>query len=129
MNSIFSFPEVFLLVPVVFGIGFITYTWFYFIKSHFSYKKRSKKINEWSQLNNNLIIWLDEIDIKVKQEYILFCLDKLKLSNESIEVLSYEEMDKHISKSKQEVIEKYSKYIPSLRQEVRDQRINKILKS
>jgi hypothetical protein len=79
-------------------------------------------IDHWSEFNQTLIDWGEEIsDIHMKHEYIHFCASEMsrrlkeKKTNRNVRI-------------KKEVIDKFINHIPSLKQEVREEKINKILK-
>jgi len=91
--------------------------------------KRFKKLDEWSDLNTNMVKWGDEItDIDVKQEYLYFCIGKINESIFGNLLDSPQKMDEYINNLKEEIITKYSKYIPSLKQSIREKKINNLLK-
>lgn len=91
-------------------------------------RKRSKRMIEWSDLNHNMMIWSQEIkDIEIKQEYLHFCIDIVTRSEFSDLLDEPEKMGKYTMDIKEKIINKYSKHIPSLRQSVREQKINKLL--
>jgi len=101
-----------------------------FIVSVTTHKKRINNLNEWSEFNKTMIGWVDEIkDEKIKHEYLLFCTEKVsKLNLVSIEELASGKSKFSASEIRKEIIEKYSKHIPSLKQELREEKLNKILK-
>ncbi len=91
--------------------------------------KRFKKLDEWSDLNNNMVKWGNEItDVDAKQEYLYFCIGKINESIFSNLLDSPQKMDEYTNDIKEEIITKYSKYIPSLKQAVREKKINNLLK-
>lgn len=65
----------------------------------------------------------DEIkDISIRTEYLEFCASKITSFTYFDEYLDMKE------KIKNEIVKKYLNHIPSLKQEIRDEKINKILK-
>jgi hypothetical protein len=117
--------RIFSIILVLATLFFISKSIFGLIFTSISWRKKSKKLNEWSEFNTKLLAWGDEIqDKSVKQEYLEYCIDKV-MGIKNIDINNIANMD--LSATKQEVIRKYSKHIPSLKKEVRDQKINKIL--
>lgn len=115
------FNIILLLIPLFF-LGRILFTVLFTAKK---FRKNTKKLNEWSEFNRRLLAWGDEIkDKTVKQEYLQFCIDKV-LGIKNLDIDNITQMS--LIDLKQEVITKYIDHIPSLKQEVRDQKINKIL--
>jgi hypothetical protein len=79
-------------------------------------------IDHWSIFNQTLIDWGEEIsDIHMKHEYIHFCASEMSIRLKEKET-------NHNMRIKKEVIDKFINHIPSLKQEVREEKINKILK-
>lgn len=115
ISSILTLIPLFFLIKTLVGVFFTTR----------KFRSNSKKLNEWSEFNKKLLNWGDEIvDKSVKQEYLQFCIDRIMITK-SMDITSITNMDLDILK--QEVIRRYSNHIPSLKKEVRDQKINKIL--
>lgn len=89
-------------------------------------------IKDWSEFNQVLLLWSDEIkDTKIRTEYLNFVLDRSLGSNclneasiNGVDLLSY-----NIPEIKQEIIVRFSDHIPSLKQEIREEKINKILEN
>lgn len=91
------------------------------IKLH---KKRSKRIEEWSSFNKLLISYTSEItDSQVKSEYISHCM-RILTSEKSIDFIT---SDHAIQSIENEIIEKFSNHIPSLKQKSREKKLNRIL--
>lgn len=92
------------------------------IKDH---RKTMNKMKDWSKFHKQLLEWSEEIlDQEVKKEYLLHCVSLIS-SNGSMNIEGLKFMD--IDKAKDDIIKKFSNHIPSLKQEVRETRINKIL--
>lgn len=82
-------------------------------------------MKDWSKLHKELLDWSEEITNKdVKKEYLLHCVSLLS-NNNNINIEGLKNMD--IDKAKDDIIKRFSNHIPSLKQEVRETRINKIL--
>ena len=82
-------------------------------------------MKDWSKFHKQLLEWSEEIlDQEVKKEYLLHCVSILS-DNNNINIEGLKNMD--IDKAKGDIIKKFSNHIPSLKQEVRETRINKIL--
>jgi hypothetical protein len=68
--------------------------------------------------------WADEIkDSNVKNEYLIFCVGSLQSISRSLDEAMKFDIDAH----RQEIIRKYANHIPSLKQEVRDEKLKQIL--
>ena len=80
-----------------------------------------KAISDWSDFNKQTLEWADEIkDEEVKNLYLNFLFEKISLyTNDNFEF--------DINKSKQEIIDRFGKHIPSILIEVRDEKIDEIL--
>ncbi len=88
------------------------------------------KMNEWSGMNEQLMTWGSEItDISIKTEYLEFCVDKMF----NVRRLNYQDfveghqLYQSSESLKNEIISKYINHIPSLKQELRENKLNKIL--
>ena len=96
-----------------------------FFKMYLNSRKREQQldiIDHWSEFNQTLIDWGEEIsDIHMKHEYIHFCASEMSIRLKEKET-------NHNMRIKKEVIDKFINHIPSLKQEVREEKINKILK-
>lgn len=90
-------------------------------------------MKDWSKLHKELLDWSEEITNKdVKKEYLLYCIDIISNNNSHTNytntTLNLESLKmSDVSKTRSEIINKFSNYIPSLKQELRENRINKIL--
>lgn len=117
--------RIFSIILILISLFFIGKTVFGLLLSTIKFKSNSKKIDEWSEFNRKLLAWGDEIvDKSVKQKYLEFCIEKV-MSVKNLDITLITNMD--LDNLKQEVIRKYSNHIPSLKQELRERKINKIL--
>lgn len=114
-SIIITIIPLFFLVKIIVSVIFTTK----------KFKSNSKKLDEWSEFNRKLLSWGDEIvDKSIKQQYLEFCIDKI-MGVKNLDITTITNMD--IDNLKQEVIRRYSNHIPSLKQELRERKINKIL--
>ena len=89
------------------------------------HRKTMNKMKDWSKFHKQLLDWSEEIlDQEIKKEYLLHCVSILS-NNNNINIEGLKNMD--IDKAKDDIIKRFSNHIPSLKQEVRETRINKIL--
>jgi hypothetical protein len=108
----------FVMVKVLYG----------FIKENRKYSKRMKKLDQWSAFHGQLMDWSKEIvDVNVRVDFINNCVHKLisdsndhKLYNDMLDDWSVEE-------EKQKVCKEWGQHIPSLLQEMRDNKLKQIL--
>jgi hypothetical protein len=97
-----------------------------FIRDTRAHNKRMRKLDQWSQFHKQLMDWSNEItDSNVKVDFINECVSKLVLGSSDY----YEDMldDWDINESKKNICDKWGKHIPSLLQEIREKKLNKIL--
>jgi hypothetical protein len=108
------------VISIVFVI-FTTMT-YKFIKENRDHKKRMYKREQWSDFNNLLITWSEEIlDNDTRDNFIKHCVNVLIYSD------VYMSDDWCVDKEKMKIYEKWGKHIPSLLQEMREKKLNKIL--
>lgn len=90
------------------------------------FRSRSKKLEIWSQFMANLVLWADEItDPFIRGEFMNYSLNIIMEShNVDTAIRKIEE----IPDIMKEIEIKYAKYIPSLVEEFRDQKLKKLLK-
>lgn len=97
-----------------------------------SYKrnKRYKKLNQWTKFHEQVIEWSKEIrDDSVRSSYVNECVNNLILVNNDSIIDKYHIIDKwDIDFDKEEIDKKWGQHIPSLRQEIREKKLSKILK-
>lgn len=106
-------------------ITFISITW-KFIKENRKHRKHMERLNEWSKFHEQLMNWSKEIvDVGVRVNFINHCAHKLiSDSNERAkDMLS----DWSVEEEKQKICKEWGQHIPSLLQEIRDNKLNKIL--
>lgn len=99
------------------------------IKDLREHRKRMKKLDQWSKFHQQLIEWSGEIvDQTVRYDFMSNCVQKLlKNSNERLDIGIDQLVDFDLDKEKQKVFEKWGKHIPSLTQEIRENKLNQIL--
>lgn len=84
------------------------------------HRKRMNNLDEWYKFHRRLFEWSIEIvDQNVKNDFI----NNFFTINKAVDFLD----DFDVSKEKQKVFEKWGKHIPSLGQEIRENKLNKIL--
>jgi hypothetical protein len=92
----------------------------YPIYTIFSCTVRSGRTKKWSEFNKQLLKWSDEIEnLEIR---LLF------LSEVSIWTLGNVKGDKERKIFEQTILSKYVEHIPSIKQNIRDEKINKLLK-
>ena len=114
---------VFLLFVLSTMIGVV----YKFIKENRKHRDRMRKLDQWSQFHGQLMDWSKEIvDLNVRVNFINQCVHKLiktgndNLSNNLLDDWSLEE-------EKQKVCKDWGQHIPSLLQEIRDNKLKQIL--
>ena len=114
---------VFLLFILSTMIGIV----YKFIKENRKHRKYMNNLNEWSKFHEQLMAWSKEIvDVEVRVNFINHCAHKLiktgndNLSNKLLDDWSLEE-------EKQKVCKEWGKHIPSLLQEMRDNKLNQLV--
>ena len=115
---------VFLLFILSTMIGIV----YKFIKENRKHSNRMGKLDQWSQFHGQLMNWSKEIvDVDVRVNFINHCVHKLiqtgndKLANNDL--LD----DWSIEEEKQKVCKEWGQHIPSLLQEMRDNKLKQIL--
>jgi hypothetical protein len=98
-----------------------------FIKDTRVYRRRMRKLDQWSRFHSQLMDWSKEIqDDEVRVNFINHCVHKLvqtgndKLSKNMLD-------DWSIDLEKIKICDEWGKHIPSLIQEVREKKLNQIL--
>jgi hypothetical protein len=87
------------------------------------YRRQSRKLKQWLEFNKEMTEWSHEIvDSKLRSEYMNECLRRI------VSPLREEEFSKMcVEKEIEKVYNKWSNHIPSLKQRVRELRLNKII--
>ena len=98
-----------------------------FFQENRKHRQRMKKLDQWSKFHEQLMNWSKEIvEVDVRVNFINHCVHKLiKTSNDRLsqDLLS----DWSVEEEKMKVCKEWGQYIPSLLQEVRDNKLKKIL--
>lgn len=106
-----------ILIPLIFLLFIVVFL----TKTIISHNKRHNNLIKWSNLNKKTTIWAKEIsDENIRADFLTFCLQKLIISNKDIFNLNIDNVEK-------EIMEKYSKHIPSLKSRIREEKINKLI--
>lgn len=86
-----------------------------------------RKLDQWSAFHNQLTEWAKEIvDSNLRVEFINECVSKLVLGeSDRFDKDMLDDWD--IDESKKNICDKWGKHIPSLLQEMRDNKLNQIL--
>lgn len=115
---------VFLLFVLCVMIGIV----YKFIKENRKHSRRMKKLDQWSVFHQELMNWSKEIvDVDARVNFINQCAHKLiqtgndKLANNNL--LD----DWSVEEEKQKVCKEWGQHIPSLLQEMRDNKLKQIL--
>lgn len=100
-----------------------------FIRDARAHNKRMRKLDQWSQFHKQLMDWSNEItDSNVKVDFINECVSKLVLGRSDYNRFEKDMLDDwDIDESKKNICDKWGKHIPSLLQEIRENKLNKIL--
>lgn len=118
---LYTITTLILVIPAFFAIKMLLS----FVLDVSGHRKTMKKMKDWSKLHKELLDWSEEItDKDVKKEYLLHCVDIIS-NNRILDSESLRTVD--ISKTREDIVSKFSNHIPSLKQELRENRINKIL--
>ena len=99
------------------------------IKDLREHRKRMKKLDQWSKFHHQLVEWSGEIvDQSVRYNFMNNYVHKLlKQSSERLDSGINQLVDFDLDEEKQKVFEKWGKHIPSLTQEIRENKLNNIL--
>ena len=114
------------IIIISIGVIVITFITIEFIKILLNHKEYITSIEQLSNFNKKVIKWSEEIkDELIRHEYLHFCTNRMfKIDKITGEISRFDEY--HILE--QEIIEKFINHIPSLKQELREEKLNKILK-
>jgi predicted PurR-regulated permease PerM len=104
---------VYIIIISIIGLGVLF--WFY------REIKRSQNMVNWTEFNNSIVEWAKEIeDTNIRSEFL----------KERIRIITQIEPEMsrfNIEKEKEKIANKWGKHIPSLLQESRNKKLNKIL--
>jgi len=96
-----------------------------FLKETRRHNKRMTKLNEWSKFHKQLTEWASEIsDVSIRQQYMNECVGKL-ISHNTNNIDLIDQFS--VEKEKEAIYKRWGQYIPSLLQEVRQSRLEKLL--
>jgi hypothetical protein len=97
-----------------------------FIQENRKHREYMKRLNEWSRFHEQLMAWSKEIvDVGVRVNFINQCAHKLiSDSNERARDML---VDWSLEEEKQKICKEWGQHIPSLLQEMRDNKLKKIL--
>jgi hypothetical protein len=114
------------IIIISIGVIVITFITIEFIKIFLNHKEYITSIEQLSNFNKKVIKWSEEIkDELIRHEYLHFCTNRIfnfdKITGETKTCLE------EYNILKQEIIEKFVNHIPSLKQELREEKLNKIL--
>lgn len=114
------------LVGLIFLGVIVGITW-KFIKETIVHRRRMNKLDQWSKFHQQLMDWSKEIsDMAVRVEFMNFCANELiQQSNQKLKNDMLDNWD--INEEKLKIFNQWGQYIPSLLQEVRESKLNKIL--
>lgn len=107
---------------------FLSFITFNFIRSIVVYRKRMKRLNDFSDFNKTVFSWIEEItDVSVRTQYLNYCSMLITLNyDETIRNYLDGDNDK-IQEIKEEIFMRFGSHIPSLKKEFRDKKLNEIL--
>lgn len=113
------FINIFTIISILLLVSVFVYR---FVRDTIRHNRITRKVSEWSEFHKQLTLWSSEIkDIGIKDKFVSECIQRLvdhdvrNLSDFSYEV------------EKQKVFDKWGKHIPSLLQEVRNEKLNKLV--
>lgn len=116
---------------VIIGFVFLTQLIYQFSVTLIRHRRSMKKLNQWSDFNNTLMSWGEEIqDNDIKYEFMMYCLDNLTEQHIALrdsDVNSEYINNFDIESEKIKIFNKWGQHIPSLRAEIRNKRINQII--
>lgn len=94
------------------------------IRSHFGFKKTKKKLDDYSDFNEQVMSWVKEMtDYDKRSELMIYHIQNI--SGGSLED-TLEKASK-IDEYKKYIEETWGEYIPSLKQQIRDKKIDMLL--
>lgn len=122
---VFKIIQVLLLVFVLFTTISVVYK---FIKENRKHRDRMRKLDQWSQFHGQLMDWSKEIvDVNVRVNFINQCVHKL-INNSNDKLANNNLLDDwSLEEEKQKICKEWGQHIPSLLQEIRDNKLKQIL--
>ena len=98
-----------------------------FIKDMRVHNKRMRKLDQWSAFHGQLMDWSKEIqDVNVRVDFINQCVHKLiKRGNDGLSSNSLD--DWNVEEERRKVFNEWGQHIPSLVQEIRENKLNQLL--
>jgi hypothetical protein len=98
-----------------------------FIKDMRRHNKRMRKLDQWSQFHKQSMEWAKEIvDVNVRVDFLNKCVSKLsKTNNGNSGIGNLDDWD--IEEEKMKICSEWGHHIPSLVQEIRENKLNQIL--
>lgn len=126
--------RILIIIVLLFGLILMIGICYNFIKSTRLYNKRKMKLDQWSKFHTQLTEWAKEIvDVDVRVNFINECVSKLSSNRQNLILGGSDRFDKDmlddwdIDESKKNICDKWGKHIPSLLQEIRDNKLKQIL--
>lgn len=117
-----KFINIFTLVAVSALLFFIIYR---FTRDMAKHRKRMRKLDEWSRFNKQLTNWASEIvDVNARSEFMDECVNRLV--DYRSDYKNIDDFDWNFEKMK--IYLSWGQHIPSLLQEVREDKLNKLVK-
>ena len=109
----------------LFFFGFVIRMAWTFIFDAIKHRRRMQKLDQWTNFHKQLTYWATEItDKTIKDRFLSECL--ADITNIKIgDVERFDHFDWH--KEKMKIYQKWGQYIPSLLQEVRQEKLNKLV--
>ena len=120
VNSTNQSPDIIMIISFIL-FCFILYK---FVRFSLLHKKRVRRFQEWSKFHEQLKIWSEEIVDKSLQNEFINEYQDLLVGNESLYNGS---INWSVNEEKMRIYQKWGKHIPSLLQEVRNEKLNHIL--
>ena len=112
--------------------GFVLFTTigvvYKFIKANRKHRQRMRNLDQWSQFHGQLMDWSKEIvDVNVRVNFINQCVHKL-INNSNDKLANNNLLDDwSLEEEKQKICKEWGQHIPSLLQEIRDNKLKQIL--
>ena len=119
--------EIIVLLSV---LGFFFKSAFKFIIASIRHKRRMKRLEEFNEFMVLCKSWAEEIDdLKIRQEFVESWFSKLTSVDLTSEIFfDYLCKEWSVETTTQQIFVKWGKWIPSLTQQVRNERINELIK-